>query len=163
MFLMMGAGLNAQEISAPVQQPQTVSQAACGSYSLHYYSSAAGMWLQWLCFDINVDESGFFPVVHFQVATTGEWCQQTIYWGDDYDIIDNGDGLKSGHAGVAVDNPQPFLLTYDSEGYPDEVIPLLHAYHHYGPDGNIDGWIIQRAPGDPWEIVPYTSVWLLKP
>ena len=167
LFLVLGASLNAQEVVTPAQPVQTVSQTACGSYTVAYYDSNAGMWSQWLCFDVYVDESGFFPVVHFQIATTGEWCRETIYWGDDYEIIDNGDGMKSGHAGqagpgVAVDNFKPFLLTYDAQGNPDQVILLLYAYHHYGPDGNIDGWIIQREAGDPWEIVPYTSVWLLK-
>lgn len=164
LFLVLGASLNAQEVVTPAQPVQTVSQTACGSYSFHYYDSAMGAWETHLCFDINVDESGFFPVVHYQSAKDGNWYKQTILWGDDYDIIDNGDGMKAGQAGpgVAVDNFKPFLLTYDAQGNPDQVILLLYAYHHYGPDGNIDGWIIQREAGDPWEIVPYTSVWMLK-
>lgn len=163
MLLMMGVSLNAQEVSAPAQQTQTVSQAACGSYTINVFDQ----WGQYVkvihCTDFNFDQPGWNPLIHFQSLESGAWETYTVTVGHWWDVIDNGDGSKSGHAGLSVDNPQPFLLTYDAEGFPDEVILLHHAFHHYGPDGNIDGWIIQRAPGDPWEIVPYTSVWLLKP
>ncbi len=150
--LVMSASLNAQDVATPVQQVQTVSQAACGTYNFHYYNSRAGMWSDFHCWDVYVDESGFFPVVRYQLLENAEWYQITILWGDDYDIIDNGDGLKSGHAGLIVDNPQPYVPVYEN-GEMVEIIPVHHAFKHYDSNGDFDGYIIQIYPGDPWQVV----------
>lgn len=157
LFLVLGASLNAQDVATPVQPVQTISQTACGTYNFHYYDSRAGIWSNFHCCDIYVDESGFFPVVHFQLLETGDWTKETIFWGDDYDIIDNGDGMKSGHAGVAVDNPIPF-------GYIDgQWVSLEFCFPHYGPDGERDGWIGREDAHSPWIVFPMDHVWWFKP